>query len=68
MLLSTATIFASIASTVAGAAASSLVPGKAFDRLAVIFLENTDYDKAYGDRKHHVLAPAYTLSDDNVLS
>ncbi|KAK7537579.1 phosphoesterase-like protein [Phyllosticta citricarpa] len=28
---------------------SSWVPGKAFDRIAIIWLENTDYDKAVGD-------------------
>ncbi|KAF2089184.1 phosphoesterase-domain-containing protein [Saccharata proteae CBS 121410] len=26
-----------------------MVPGKAFDRIAIIWLENTDYDKAIGD-------------------
>jgi hypothetical protein len=31
--------------------ASKLVKGKAFDRLAIIWLENTDYDLAAGDRK-----------------
>lgn len=30
----------------------SYVKGKAFDRLAIIWLENTDYDLAVGDRKH----------------
>lgn len=30
----------------------SYVKGKAFDRLAVIWLENTDYDLAVGDREH----------------
>lgn len=30
----------------------SYVKGKAFDRLAVIWLENTDYDMAIGDREH----------------
>ncbi|KAK8254111.1 phosphoesterase-like protein [Phyllosticta capitalensis] len=28
---------------------TSWVPGKAFDRIAIIWLENTDYDKAIGD-------------------
>ncbi|ORY08718.1 phosphoesterase family-domain-containing protein [Clohesyomyces aquaticus] len=32
-----------------GAAAKSSVKGKAFDRLAIIWLENTDYDLAAGD-------------------
>ncbi|KAL1645417.1 hypothetical protein SLS58_003724 [Diplodia intermedia] len=31
------------------AASSTLVKGKAFDRIAIIWLENTDYDKAIGD-------------------
>lgn len=30
----------------------SYVKGKAFDRLAVIWLENTDYSMAVGDRKN----------------
>lgn len=30
----------------------SYVKGKVFDRLAVIWLENTDYDMAVGDREH----------------
>lgn len=30
----------------------SYVKGKAFDRLAVIWLENTDYAMAIGDREH----------------
>jgi acid phosphatase len=30
---------------------TSSVKGKAFDRFVVIWLENTDYDKAIGDRK-----------------
>jgi hypothetical protein len=49
---------ATAASDVAQAAATaktsspaSNVKGKAFDRFAVIWLENTDYDKAAGDRK-----------------
>lgn len=29
---------------------TSNVEGKAFDRIAIIWLENTDYDKAAGDR------------------
>lgn len=29
----------------------SYVKGKAFDRLAIIWLENTDYDLAVGDRE-----------------
>lgn len=30
---------------------TSNVPGKAFDRIAIIWLENTDYSMAIGDRK-----------------
>lgn len=30
---------------------TSCVKGKAFDRIAIIWLENTDYDKAIGDRE-----------------
>ena len=26
------------------------VPGKAFDRIAIVYFENTDFDKAIGDR------------------
>lgn len=33
----------------------SYVKGKAFDRLAVIWLENTDYDLAVGDREQKFL-------------
>lgn len=29
---------------------TSKIGGKAFDRIAIIWLENTDYDKAIGDR------------------
>ena len=29
---------------------ASFVPGKVFDRIAIIWLENTDYSKAVGDR------------------
>lgn len=30
----------------------SNVKGKAFDRMVIIWLENTDFDKAAGDRKN----------------
>lgn len=33
---------------------TSSVKGKAFDRIAIVWLENTDYDKAVGDRKLHI--------------
>ncbi len=29
-----------------------IVPGKAFDRIVFIWLENTDYEMAIGDRTH----------------
>lgn len=32
-------------------ASSQTVPGKAFDRLAIIYFENQNYAKADGDRK-----------------
>ncbi len=34
---------------------TSHVKGKAFDRLAIIWLENTDYDLAAGDRTSALL-------------
>lgn len=33
---------------------TSNVKGKAFDRIAIIWLENTDYAKAVGDRKLYI--------------
>lgn len=33
---------------------TTFVKGKAFDRIAIIWLENTDYDKAEGDREFRV--------------
>lgn len=33
---------------------TSNVKGKAFDRLAIVWLENTDYDMAIGDRKSFI--------------
>ena len=39
-------------STISSRSPTSNVKGKAFDRFAIIYLENTDYDKAMGDRKH----------------
>lgn len=59
MFISSALSLAATASLALGAAAANVVPGKAFDRMAIIYLENTDYDKAYGDCKlrmtHHML-------------
>ena len=40
---------ASAAATALTTSPTSHVPGKAFDRFVVIWLENTDYDKAVGD-------------------
>ena len=41
---------------------TSNVKGNVFDRIAIIWLENTDYDKAAGDRKEAVffVSPAST--------
>jgi acid phosphatase len=50
----TATGTADVAAAAATAKTSSPtsdVKGKVFDRFAIIWLENTDYDKAVGDRK-----------------
>lgn len=52
--LYTATSTAAVAAAAATAKtdhSTSHVRGKAFDRLAVIWLENTDYDKAVADRE-----------------
>lgn len=62
---------ATSASDVAAAAATaksqsprSFVPGRAFDRIAIIWLENTDYDKAIGDPNLAALAKqGITLSN-----
>jgi acid phosphatase len=42
---------AAAAATAKTSSPTSNVKGKVFDRFAVIWLENTDYDKAIGDRK-----------------
>lgn len=50
----TATDTANVAAAAATAVThspTSNVKGKAFDRIAIVWLENTDYDKAVGDRK-----------------
>lgn len=50
MMLVTATaLLAAVSQVAAGTVATSSVPGKAFDRIAIIFFENQDYDKSYGD-------------------
>lgn len=56
----TATASASVAAAQATAESSSPtshVKGQAFDRIAVIWLENTDYDLAVGDREY----PAFLI-------
>jgi len=40
---------AAAAATAPSRSPTSKVKGKAFDRIAIIWLENTDYDKAAGD-------------------
>jgi hypothetical protein len=42
---------AAAAATAVTRSPTSHVKGKAFDRFVVIWLENTDYDKAVGDRE-----------------
>ena len=42
---------AQAAATAKSSSPTSNVKGKVFDRLAIIWLENTDYDLAAGDRK-----------------
>ncbi len=59
----TATSTADVAEAAATAktlSPTSSVDGKAFDRLAIIWLENTDYDLAVGDRER--LRPASILN------
>lgn len=57
MHLATATLLAVVGQVAAGTVATSNVPGKAFDRIAIIFFENQDYDKAYGDCKQTCIIP-----------
>lgn len=42
---------AAAAATAKTSSPTSNVKGKVFDRFAVIWLENTDYDKSIGDRE-----------------
>ena len=42
---------AAAAATAKTSSPTSHVKGKAFDRIAIIYFENTDYDKAIGDRE-----------------
>jgi hypothetical protein len=43
---------AAAAATAKTSSPTSNVKGKVFDRFVVIWLENTDYDKAVGDRQY----------------
>lgn len=49
---STASVYAAQA-TAKTLSPVSHVKGKAFDRIAIIWNENTDYDLAVGDRRYH---------------
>lgn len=42
---------AKAAATAKTSSPTSHVKGKAFDRLAIIYFENQNYDKSFGDRK-----------------
>lgn len=57
---STADVYAAQA-TAKSSSPVSHVKGKAFDRLAIIWLENTDYDLAYGDRMYLPSLPLFFL-------
>lgn len=48
---STADVYAAQA-TAKTSSPTSNVKGKAFDRIAIVWLENTDYDLAVGDRTY----------------
>jgi hypothetical protein len=65
----TATGTAEVAAAAATAKSSSpvsYVKGKAFDRIAIIWLENTDYDKAVGDREYSSISPAQMATDSTL--
>jgi len=47
---------AAAAATALSTSPTSHVKGKAFDRLAIVWLENTDYDMAANDRKSSLTA------------
>lgn len=51
----TASVYAAQA-TAKTSSPTSNVKGKAFDRIAIIWLENTDYDLAIGDREFESIA------------
>lgn len=48
---------AAAAATAVTSSPTSSVKGKAFDRFVVVWLENTDYDKAVGDREFFPVFP-----------
>lgn len=45
---------AAAAATAKTSSPTSKVRGKAFDRIAIIYFENENYDKAFGDREYSV--------------
>lgn len=47
---------------------TSNVKGKAFDRIVIIWLENTDYTKAVGDRKLQISDFLFSPIQDSVIS
>jgi len=46
---------AAAAATAKTSSPTSKVKGKAFDRIAIIYFENENYEKAFGDREYSVL-------------
>jgi acid phosphatase len=43
---------AAAAATAKTSSPTSKVKGKAFDRIAIVYFENENYEKAFGDRKY----------------
>lgn len=67
----TATRAAAVAKAAATAKTSSPtshVKGKAFDRFVVIYFENQNYDKAYGDREFRSHCLLYSRQDSQESS
>jgi acid phosphatase len=59
-----AALCGAVVSQPAGKPQQKVVPGKAFDRIAIIWFENTDFDKAIGDPNFAALAKqGITLSN-----
>lgn len=48
---------AAAAATAKTSSPTSNVKGKAFDRIAIVYFENENYDKAAGDREHPPWCP-----------